>query len=436
MPPVLPLLVRQAMPPIPPALVRHAEGPADSAHLSHGRASEDDSALRPSSEMPGWLARYERDLHLSDAALESRRQALHKGGTAMLLRMFPQRFHEDLQGPYLEAARLLDRPGPPVTAVGDGHLGNFGTVLDRNGSLVWSINDYDQCAPGKPEDDLCRLGADLGRVCRGRDRADEKTDKLVAELTDAYRQELKRASMPRPLGLTLDESDGPVRHLLKRAARHTPEELLEPWTEPAANGLRFKTSSNERLKPVTEEQSARIDALLAQAGVQVQDRACRLEAGGSSIGLDRFYLLAARPGGGLPALLELKQLLPAALCSPTPDPSATDPEVMRTALRDLHAPQDGWQRVLQLDGKSYLLRERQPARDSIDPDKLDFEELRCLARQAGQILARAHAASPGGCGALLSWIGKDQDTMTQRLSSFSRRYAHQLESDATALSLR
>ena len=46
---------------------------------------------------------------------------------------------------------------PPVLAVGDTHLENFGTWTDKEGRIVWGVNDYDECAEMPYILDLVRL---------------------------------------------------------------------------------------------------------------------------------------------------------------------------------------------------------------------------------------------------------------------------------------
>jgi hypothetical protein len=48
---------------------------------------------------------------------------------------------------------------PRVAAVGDLHVENFGTWRDREGRLVWGINDFDECARLPYTNDLVRLMA-------------------------------------------------------------------------------------------------------------------------------------------------------------------------------------------------------------------------------------------------------------------------------------
>src|SRR5271166_4669082 len=68
---------------------------------------------------------------------------------------------------------------PPVLAVGDLHVENFGTWRDIEGRLVWGINDFDEAAVLPYTIDLVRLATSAllaihvnhlpvssGRVCR------------------------------------------------------------------------------------------------------------------------------------------------------------------------------------------------------------------------------------------------------------------------------
>ena len=48
---------------------------------------------------------------------------------------------------------------PAVLAVGDTHLENFGTWTDREGRIVWGVNDYDETAEMPYILDLVRLAA-------------------------------------------------------------------------------------------------------------------------------------------------------------------------------------------------------------------------------------------------------------------------------------
>jgi hypothetical protein len=51
------------------------------------------------------------------------------------------------------------RAAPPVLAIGDAHVENFGTWRDGEGRLVWGTNDFDEAAPIPYTNDLVRLAA-------------------------------------------------------------------------------------------------------------------------------------------------------------------------------------------------------------------------------------------------------------------------------------
>src|SRR5262249_52709448 len=48
---------------------------------------------------------------------------------------------------------------PKVLSVGDLHVENFGTWRDKEGRLVWGINDFDEAYPLPYTNDLVRLAA-------------------------------------------------------------------------------------------------------------------------------------------------------------------------------------------------------------------------------------------------------------------------------------
>ena len=88
---------------------------------------------------------------------------------------------------------------PPVLAVGDIHLENFGTWRDADGRLVWGVNDFDEAAEMPYVLDLVRLAtsAVLARA-RGRTHA-----KVFAQVFNGY---LFGLANPRPVVLDHDHA--------------------------------------------------------------------------------------------------------------------------------------------------------------------------------------------------------------------------------------
>ena len=88
---------------------------------------------------------------------------------------------------------------PPVLAVGDIHLENFGTWRDAEGRLVWGVNDFDEAAEMPYVFDLVRLAtsAVLARA-HGRTHA-----KICAQVFNGY---LLGLANPRPVVLDHDHA--------------------------------------------------------------------------------------------------------------------------------------------------------------------------------------------------------------------------------------
>ena len=389
---------------------------------------------RDSMQIQDWRNRYESSLGLQGKLSQLRLDALRQGGPEMLYRMYPLLFQQDLQGPYQTLAQLLPTKGPEIALTGDCHLGNFGTLRHGNGDVVWTMNDYDQVGRGGPESDLCRAGASLALLCKERGWGSKMAESMVAEMTRRYCsaiEEYAQSGPPGgPLGLTREQAHEPVSGLIKKAERRTQEEMLAKWAEPHGHSFRFKLG--DELHPLEPVQSDRLDHLLEQvklpANVEVLDRCCRWDAGGSSLGLERYYLLARRSGESLPVVVEIKQVLPCALATSDSDPKQTDADLLRNGFKWMKAPEDSWQRVIQGDNGVYLMRERQRARDSIRSEEIDPADATKLARQMGKVLAQAHA-NGGGARQVAAWIDGQEELLSRNLYEFSHTYSNQVRQD-------
>ncbi|MFN8612322.1 MAG: DUF2252 family protein [Vulcanimicrobiota bacterium] len=393
---------------------------------------------RSSAGMADWKDGYENQLGISTRALARRTAALKEGGAEMLYRMYPLLFQQDLAGPYQQLAQLLPQKGPEIALAGDCHLGNFGSLRDQNRDLVWTLNDYDQVGRGRPESDLCRAGASLLLLCHRRGWSKKVAGQLIEGLTHQYSKHINQYCQQKPdspLGIRKSEAEGPVHSLLKKAERHTQEELLAKWTEPdSQRNLKFKLGPE--MHALDETQDGRLHQLLQEirlpATVKLLDRCCRWDAGGSSLGLERYYLLAQKEGDSLPIVLELKQVLPCALACSDADPKKVDAKLLQDGFRWLAAPRDNWQRVVRGDNGVYLLRERQRARDSLKSDQLSSEEACQLAKQVGKVLAQAHASGSDPA-QVRDWIDGREDKLAANLLKFSSSYAEQMEQDYASL---
>jgi uncharacterized protein (DUF2252 family) len=84
---------------------------------------------------------------------------------------------------------------PVVLAVGDLHVENFGTWRDREGRLVWGINDFDEVAVMPYTMDLVRLAAS---ACMALEAGHLRTDAEGAcdSILTGYREALKGGRAP------------------------------------------------------------------------------------------------------------------------------------------------------------------------------------------------------------------------------------------------
>jgi len=407
-----------------------ASEPVDFVPESQRLAAE---PQRPSEPVRAWRADYEKSLGLAPRLLKLRTGALQEGGASMLYRMYPLLFQQDLAGPYQSMSRLLPEPGPRIKLAGDCHLANFGTLRNGNEEVLWTVNDYDQVGKGPVESDLCRAAASLALLAHERGWSKKVGRELVESFLSRYSRGVSDFARQPPegaLGIRSKDSHAPVTRLIEKAEDRKQSELLAKWAEPDGDSYRFQMG--EELHVLEPEQSRRLDQLLEQArfpaNVKVLDRCCRWDAGGSSLGLERYYVLVEKEGEPLPTLVELKQVLPCALAGSDPDPRQTDPALLRDGFKWMSAPRDQWRRVLSADDGVYLVRERQSARDALKPEELTSEQASKVARQMGKVLAQAHAFA-GGAPKIQAWIDGNEDELTENLWDFSQAYARQMRED-------
>ena len=81
---------------------------------------------------------------------------------------------------------------PPVLAVGDIHLENYGTWRDREGRLVWGVNDFDEAAEMPYTLDLARLSTSAALAVPADEKQRQTQGKAILE---GYADGLAR---PRP----------------------------------------------------------------------------------------------------------------------------------------------------------------------------------------------------------------------------------------------
>ena len=316
-------------------------------------------------------------------------------GTALL-------FYRDMVG--------QDAHMPTIMALGDVHPSNFGVMPDRNGAPIFGVNDFDETIYAPFTWDIKRgavgfwiAAAESGGLNR------KKRRKVVAKFVSGYLQAM-RAYAERTTeqydGYRMDNSPKVIRRLFAEAWEARQHWLWDDYLKPGGRGFR----ANEELQPISGEvpkfQRA-IDALADQKGIEASGRAGALKVkdvcvrhgqGTASLGLPRFYVLIEGPSQDATddLIIEFKRARRSALEGLTPP---TDFHAGEKADRILHgqtvqlAHGDIFYGAVEIDGESFMSRERAPFRDDIDLDDLSFGTWKDYARVCGAALAQAHARS-------------------------------------------
>ena len=359
----------------------------------------------------------------------------------------PALFYADLNGAFADKKALLGRPAPRLVIDGDAHLGNFGTFRGADGHTVWGLNDFDQAGTGSPEWDLERLATSAVLAARqaGLDKDAQKA--LVQDIGRHYFgavQALAKAKKPGSAPLGAREASGPVRDLIDASEAVKRGDFLAKWVEGSdAQGWRFLQT--KELRPVTPERAAQLETALrgyergvaggAKAAVPLRILATaeKLGSGGSSFGLNRYYVLVANADPSKkPVVLEVKQLLPSPLPKQDADLHRADADQVVGDQQTLGSAPNPLTGAATLDGYSYLVRELEPEKARVAVDKLGSGDLTKLCEQAAEVLARSHAQVPGQAAAIQAWVKDDATKAAGSLWDFARSYADQAEADFAA----
>lgn len=182
-----------------------------------------------------------------------------------------------------------DLAGAPIVGgVGDIHLENYGVWRDREGRLVWGVNDFDEAADMPYAVDVVRLAtsAILSRSAKRKERRE-----ICSSVIAGYREGLKT---PRPFSLDED-------HLwLRRLFAVTENERRRFWKK--VKKLKGDGRIPARYRTAMDAQMPGPDAKV--------EKYARRAAGTGSLGRPRWVAVVEWRGGRL--VREAKALVPSA----------------------------------------------------------------------------------------------------------------------------
>lgn len=370
-----------------------------------------------------FIESFDKQLGLSEPMTKEKRELMSESAHAFF-RAMPALFYSDLQGPYLEASRLLPETAPRVAIVGDAHLLNAGTFRAPDGSTVWGLNDFDQAEIGSPEWDLERMGSSLYIAARSGGLSSEDSLALVRQMGQSYLASLDETG---PAYLTKAQTEGKVSELIDKAGSKAQSDLLTKWATPDGKSL----LRNEDLEEPPAARAAEIKASLDKTfpELEILDLASKPHSGGSTRGLERYYALVDSPQG-LPWILEVKAVLPTPVQIPDGDLSRGDGEQILGFQKQMGSPVDHRHRAFKLGDLAFFTREREREKDSV---KDKPKHLGTLAPLLGKVLARAHNSSGAD---IRGWVNSRDEQLLSNLENFSQQYGRQVESDFREFSSR
>jgi len=259
-------------------------------------------------------------------------------------------------------ARIAD--APRIAAVGDLHVENFGTWRDREGRLIWGINDLDEAAVLPYTNDLVRLATSAALASRDR-HLDLRPADVCAAILDGYSTAIDRGGEP----VVLAER----RRWLRRVAQ---SELRDPklfWDA-------MLQLPHARAVPRSALRALRAACTGDWASFTVRKRV----AGVGSLGRMRFVALGQAAGGHVAR--EAKAFLPSAAAR---RPTTKRPVAVDIAARAVRAVDPFW-----TISDGWIVRRLAPDCTRIEMSDLPVDrDERRLLRGMGWETANLHLAN-------------------------------------------
>ncbi|WP_082908597.1 DUF2252 family protein [Dietzia timorensis] len=319
-------------------------------------------------------------------------------GTAML-------YYRDLAG--------SDAHLPFVPTVGDVHPENFGVLPGADGEPLFSINDMDEAWMAPFTWDLGRgaVGFALAAIEGGASR--KKAMKVAKQFVAAYLDGVEKCvADPEEATRRVSGDDAPkvFRRYMKKAGRSR-ESFLRKRID--FDELNFRETNRVRRRPgltpliddAVRRYSRRVRPSSAKDELpkdffRIHDVAIRTGSGTASRGLSRFWVLVE--GWGKSAedkvILELKMSRHSVLDGLAPkqgsasashdefDPAKRIADAFDAFIID----GDPLYGYTDIEGVSFLVRERSPQKVNVDAGDFDSSELKKYAKLCGRMLARQH----------------------------------------------
>ena len=284
---------------------------------------------------------------------------------------------------------------PAVRAVGDVHVGNFGSWPCREGRLRWGLNDFDEAGWMPFTNDLVRLATSALLA-----RSDFDPELAGRTILSGYSQRLRDGK----LGALLIDDDAGIRTSVAAA-------------RPTAEAFYGKLAGKDELDPDDTTRLERLCGRLHEAvpGGELHHR----RAGRGSLGRVRVFVLGR---GDQAVAVEAKRVLRSAWSwarrGSHADPSAADDRNsdVSALLLDARRGLDPQTSVEEIGGHQWVLRPLSPDRAGIDfgdADSVSEDLATRLLQRMGAEVAQLHLLSHNSA-PLISYLADHEPGWLQR----------------------
>ncbi len=302
---------------------------------------------------------------------------------------------------------------PVVFTVGDVHPENFGVMPNSDGAPFFGVNDFDEAWVAPFSYDVKRGALGFWLVAERNGLSRKHRRRVVRTFVEGYLQALRAFAeddRSSTFQFRLDNSPDMIRDVIKEGVTDRAD-LVAKYVDTATG--RFKPSRKRVAHSShVQEFQAVIDGYVEDNDLgsvprpddffTVLDVARKKGSGTGSMGLDRYWLLLQGWGEGveLCVVLELKQARRSALYGLVPRSAIADEDADGAqGARIAHAQHvhlvngDPLYGAAEVDGTSFLVRERSPFKHEVSTADLDRDALLTYAGICGQALAQPHARS-------------------------------------------
>ena len=344
-------------------------------------------------------------------------------------------FYEDL------AAAQGFPAGPMGWICGDLHLENFGSYRSDNDQIYFDLNDFDEAILAPVTWEVVRLATSIFIGFESLKIEDEKALNMGKLLLKSYTATLLTG---KPDYVESAMARGIICDFLTKVAKRKQRMLLDKRTVFKKRRLQMITDSPKHFlieKKLKKELSVHVDKWLkmddnSPYNYKVIDGVFRL-AGTGSVGLERyaFLLKSSNDTGYKYILLDMKEASPSSLlpfCSVEQPSWTSEADRVVSVQRRMQNRCPALLSTSEFRGKSFIMQEMQPTKDSIDFVALvdRYRDMYSVIDSMAMLMASSQLRSTGQDGSAVTDDLKRfaADTAWQdRLLEYAKGYADRMK---------